>query len=1441
MKNYYYYLILLFVSCFTFQVSAQNSPEMTCPMDDTFTTDMGMCIGTATFITPAATDPDNPSAVLVVNQIGGLASGSLFPLGDTIITFEAIDSNGNDSTTCSFTITVVDNQDPIADIETLTDVTAECEVDTSGLTPPTATDNCSTSINGTTPGVTINTQGTTPITWTYDDGNGNTSSQIQNVVINDMTPPVADMETLEDITAQCEVDTSGLTPPKATDACEGEIIGTTPTRTITAQGTTEITWTYDDGNGYTSMQTQDIVIDDMTPPTIDINLPFTINSECEVTASDLTEPVPTDNCGGTIVITNDAPATISVTTLVTWTYDDGNGNTSMQQQNVVIDDKSAPVADIVTLEDITAQCEVDTSLLTPPKANDFCEGEIIGTTPPTTITAQGTTTITWTYDDGNGNTSTQTQDVVIDDMTPPALDSALPFAITAECEVTSLTDPSPIDNCGGAVTITHDATTPINTQGTTVVTWTYVDDNGNTSMQTQNIVINDETAPEADAMTLTDSTAECEVDTSLLTPPTATDTCVGDITATTPPITITTQGTTVITWTYDDGNGNTSTQTQDVVIDDVTAPVADAMTLTNITAECEVDTSMLIPPTATDTCVGDITATTPPIIITTQGMTTITWTYDDGNGNTSTQTQDVVINDETDPVPDVAILADFTADCEVTASDLTPPTATDNCGGMVTVTSDANGLPLTGEGMTTMITWTYNDGNGNTSMQTQNVVIKDVTPPTIDVNLPFTINAECEVAASDLIEPIPSDNCGENVTITHDAPTIISETTLVTWTYEDNQGNKSMQTQNVVIKDVTAPEPDKPLLDDITDECEVTTLTPPTANDNCSTSLVTVSHNIATLPIITQGTTVITWTYDDGKGNTSTQTQNVVINDETPPTLDGTLPFTINAECAVTSLSEPTSTDNCGGEVTITHDAELPITTQGTTLITWTYTDENGNESMQQQNIEIKDETAPEPGIDMLANIMADCEVTSLTPPTAIDNCGADVTITHDATLPISGESTTEVTWTYEDVNGNKSTQKQNIVIKDMSAPVADAETLTDIIAECYVDTSMLAIPTATDACEGVINGTITNETITSQGTTKITWTYDDGKGNTSMQTQNVVITDVTFPTLNCAENVVVNTDPGECEVVVVFGNAVATDNCGVGTTIVTQTAGLQSGDSFPKGVNIIEFTATDVGGNKTTCSITVTVVDNEAPVADQTSLTDINANCEVTSLTAPFATDNCSADVTVTNNATFPIQATSIVIWTYADEDGNSTNQNQNVIINDPTLPVITDCPADSVVTPDDNGDYSVLDYSSLISATDNCTAAEDLVVTQSPAIGYVLKEGAVQTVNLSVADLAGNNSTTCSFDITVDATLGNADAEFTASRVVLYPNPSSDTVFIKTTNIPLIDAQIYDLSGRLIKTINFEQTQDYKIDVSNLETAQYFLNLNSERGSVFKRFVKN
>ncbi|MBL4703722.1 MAG: T9SS type A sorting domain-containing protein, partial [Flavobacteriales bacterium] len=64
--------------------------------------------------------------------------------------------------------------------------------------------------------------------------------------------------------------------------------------------------------------------------------------------------------------------------------------------------------------------------------------------------------------------------------------------------------------------------------------------------------------------------------------------------------------------------------------------------LANITDECSV--SMPVAPTATDSCAGSITGTTSTIFpITSIGTTVVVWEYNDGNGNTSTQSQNVII------------------------------------------------------------------------------------------------------------------------------------------------------------------------------------------------------------------------------------------------------------------------------------------------------------------------------------------------------------------------------------------------------------------------------------------------------------------------------------------------------------------------------------------------------------------------------------------------------------------------------------------------------------------------------------------------------------------------------------------------------------------------------------------------------------------------------
>lgn len=75
-----------------------------------------------------------------------------------------------------------------------------------------------------------------------------------------------------------------------------------------------------------------------------------------------------------------------------------------------------------------------------------------------------------------------------------------------------------------------------------------------------------------------------------------------------------------------------------------------------------------------------------------------------------------------------------------------------------------------------------------------------------------------------------------------------------------------------------------------------------------------------------------------------------------------------------------------------------------------------------------------------LPDITGDCIVTSLTAPTATDNCSGAITGAHNVSLPITQVGTTVVTWTYEDERGNKTTQDQNVIVNTI--PLTESVTL---------------------------------------------------------------------------------------------------------------------------------------------------------------------------------------------------------------------------------------------------------------------------------------------------------------------------------------------------------------------------------------------------------------
>lgn len=163
----------------------------------------------------------------------------------------------------------------------------------------------------------------------------------------------------------------------------------------------------------------------------------------------------------------------------------------------------------------------------------------------------------------------------------------------------------------------------------------------------------------------------------------------------------------------------------------------------------------------------------------------------------------------------------------------------------------------------------------------------------------------------------------------------------------------------------------------------------------------------------------------------------------------------------------------------------------------------------------------------------------------------------------------------------------------ETEAPIPDASTLDNITGECSVTVS--ETPTSTDNCSGTITGTTTDPLqYAEQGTYTITWTYDDGNGNTSTQEQTVIISDDTNPAITCVGNQNIEIESNK-STYIVSGTELdpvsTSDNCGVEPVKndFNNTATLD-GAEFPVGTTTVTWTVTDIAGNTAECNFDVIV-----------------------------------------------------------------------------------------------------------------------------------------------------------------------------------------------------------------------------------------------------------
>ncbi|MBI3415850.1 MAG: HYR domain-containing protein, partial [Verrucomicrobia bacterium] len=161
------------------------------------------------------------------------------------------------------------------------------------------------------------------------------------------------------------------------------------------------------------------------------------------------------------------------------------------------------------------------------------------------------------------------------------------------------------------------------------------------------------------------------------------------------------------------------------------------------------------------------------------------------------------------------------------------------------------------------------------------------------------------------------------------------------------------------------------------------------------------------------------------------------------------------------------------------------------------------------------------------------------------------------------------------------------VTVLDTQPPVITCPTplfVPSDLGQCYASGVALGAPVVNDNC-GVASVVSNAPAQFLVGVTTVTWTATDVHGNTATCTQSVTVPDQQPPVIICPANITVAAPPGQCSSNVVFAVS-ATDNC-PGVFVATVPS---SGFAFPIGTTTVTSTATDLSGNASSCTFTVTV-----------------------------------------------------------------------------------------------------------------------------------------------------------------------------------------------------------------------------------------------------------
>ncbi len=1340
-----------FARSFTVTV-AGLMPSIVCPANITVNNTPGQCGANVSF---AATETTGIPASVITYSI---APGSFFNIGTTTVTATATNAVGVSS--CTFTVTVVDNVAPVFTIfpTNITLYATSAAGATVTYDTPEAADNCSVTVAqtaGLASGATFPI-GTSTVTYTATDPSGNTFARSFTVTVAGLMPSIVCPAniTVNNTPGQCGANVS-FAASETTGIPASVITYSIAPGSFFTVGTTTVTATATNAVG-TSVCTFTITVVDNENPTI--TAPANVVTSTDLNSNTATNvvlgtPVTFDNCAVSSV-TNNAPAVFPIgTTIVTWTVTDPAAQTATATQQVTVADNQAPT---VITQNITVQLDANgTASITAAQINN-------GSTDNTSIATYsinntnfscanlGNNTVVLSVTDIYGNTGTATAIVTVVDVINPIIVCAGPQTVnlSANCNAT-LPDYRNLltvsDNCStpGTLIITQSpaAGTTITGTGTMTVSFTVTDASGNVSTCSITVTKRDVTAPVIvcpQPVVVNNDPNVCgavvNYGVSSLLASSSTGLNAGSVFSVN-----TTTG--VATLIGANGLGLGSNRLTSLAKDPATGILYGVL---GGSANLGGYLIRINTATGAGTLVGLISGPgfngTPGI----GGADALAFApngdlYSSGwNGGTSGGGWFLKLNKATG-----AVTQSFYVGAEYTGLAFSPTTGVlyasrgGNSPGRIHTVNPANGAILTninlsdGSARITDLAFSANGtlyapmGGSLNNLITINTTNGAIT--TIGGFGSAVQNIAGMTFAGSSNGPVQAtDNCSSSVTVVQTAGLPSGSvfpigTTINTFVATDASGNSSTCSFAVTVTDNQKPTivtVNKAQGNDAGDCGAVVSVPVPVTADNCAVATLVNDYNgtgdaSGHYPV---GTRTIVWTVTDINGNVQTATQTVTVTDNEKPTITAPGAYSVvnNAgQCGATiaNIGTPVTADNCGvASVTNNHPSSFyPV---GTTIVTWTVTDIHGNVTdTAKQSITVMDNELP---TIVVTNVSVNSDLNQcgtnvlLAAPLTADNCGV-ATVTNDhpsANFPVG---TTTVTWTVTDIHGLHASTVQTVTVTDVQVPTVITQNITvNLDANGIVSITPSQINNGSfDNCSiATITLDKTSFNCTNVGANTVILTVTDVNGNVSTSPATVTVVDNIAPTV-ITQSITINLDAnGGVSITPSQINNGSFDNCSIATMTLDKT----SFNCTNVGGNTVMLTITDVNGNVSTSPATVTVVDNIAPtVITQNITVNLDANGTVSITPSQInngSFDNCAIATMTLDKTSF--NCTNVggntVILTVTDVNGNVSTSPATVTVVDNIAPIVI-TPAAQTFCANANG--SNLYTIPVASATDNCTIA--------------------------------------------------------------------------------------------------------------------------------------